>query len=57
MIQLDLTPEELKALLEVLDMCISDLRMEMCDTDRKNFREEIRERKEVLQKVVEALKQ
>ena len=55
MVKLDLTPEEIKVLVEVLTSCISNLRMEICDTDRKDFREEIKERKELLMKIVETL--
>lgn len=56
MIQIDLSPEETKVLEEVLTTCISNLRMEICDTDRKEFREEIKQRKELLMKIVDALK-
>lgn len=55
MVQIDLSPDEVEVLVEVLNTCISNLRMEICDTDRKDFREEIKERKELLMKVVEAL--
>ncbi len=55
MVQLDLSTEEKTVLVEVLTTCISNLRMEICDTDRKDFREEIKERKELLMKVVDAL--
>ena len=55
MVQLDLSPEEKKVLEEVLTTCISNLRMEICDTDRKDFRDEIKERKELLMKIVDAL--
>ena len=55
MVQLDLTPDETKVLIEVLSACISNLRMEICDTDRKDYRDEIKQRKEILLKVVEAL--
>jgi hypothetical protein len=55
MVKIDLSPDEKNVLVEVLTTCISNLRMEICDTDRKDFREEIKERKELLLKVVDAL--
>ncbi|MBN2298210.1 MAG: hypothetical protein JXM72_06425 [Deltaproteobacteria bacterium] len=57
MVQLNLSPEEQEALIEVLTDCISDLRMEIADTDKQDFREEIKVRKELLKKVVDALEQ
>ena len=57
MVNIDLSPDEKKVLVEVLTTCISNLRMEICDTDRKDFREEIKERKELLMKVVAALQE
>jgi hypothetical protein len=56
MIQLDLKKEEQDILIEVLDICISDLRMEIADTDKMDFRESLRQRKNVLKKVLESLK-
>ena len=57
MVSIDLSPDEKRVLVEVLTTCISNLRMEICDTDRKDFREEIKERKELLMKVVDALQE
>ncbi len=57
MVQLNLSSEEQETLIEVLNDCISDLRMEIADTDKQDFREEIKARKEVLKKVVDALEQ
>ncbi len=57
MIQLDLKPNEIRILLEVLDSYLSDLRMEIADTDRLDFREMLKQRKEVLLKVQEVLRQ
>jgi hypothetical protein len=57
MVKIELTSEEAEVLVEVLTTCISNLRMEIADTDRKDFREEIKERKELLKKVVESLTQ
>ena len=53
--RLDLTSEEAYVLREVLQSYLSDLRMEMADTDRRDFRDQLRHRKEILEKVAEAL--
>jgi hypothetical protein len=55
MIQLDLTKEECQALLETLDSTLSDLRMEIANTDRMDFREMLKARKAVLERVIEAV--
>lgn len=55
MIQLNLTPEEQKILVEVLNADISDLSMEISGTDLLDFRQALRERKDTLSKVVKAL--
>lgn len=56
MIELDLTPEEAETLRQVLDSYLSDLRMEIADTDRQDFREMLKERKGVILKVLEVLR-
>jgi len=55
MIQLDLNPEERQVLIESLTALIGDLGMEIADTDRQDYRNELKLRKETLQKVVKAL--
>ena len=55
MLELDLTPEEVEILRRVLTNDLSDLRMEIADTDRLDFRDRLRERKAVLAKVLDAL--
>jgi hypothetical protein len=55
MIQLDLTDEEVEILTEVLESAHSDLRMEIADTDRMDFRDMLKGRKAVLAKTLEAL--
>ncbi len=57
MVQLDLSEEERQILLEVLETALSDLRMEIADTDRMEFREMLKERKAVLSKAIEALQE
>lgn len=57
MIQLDLTKEEKDILTEILENDLSDLRMEITDTDSLDFREMLKKQKEVLMKVLETLRQ
>ncbi len=55
MINLDLTNEEKDILAMVLESYLSDLRMEIADTDSMDFRESLKKRKDVLKKVLETL--
>jgi len=56
MINLDLTKEENDILAVVLESYLSDLRMEIADTDSMDFRESLKKKKDVLNKVLETLK-
>jgi predicted RNA binding protein with dsRBD fold (UPF0201 family) len=56
MVHLELTPEEAEVLAEALTSYLSDLRMEIADTDRMDFREGLKANKEVLNRIVEALR-
>ena len=56
MINLELTKEEKDILAMVLESYLSDLRMEIADTDSMDFRESLKKRKDVLKKVLETLK-
>jgi hypothetical protein len=53
--EIELDDEERRVLREILENDLSDLRMEMADTDRKDFRDMLARRKAVLGKVIEAL--
>lgn len=55
MIQLDLDRQEQETLIEVLESYLSDLRMEIADTDRMDFREKLKERKGTILKALKAL--
>ena len=57
MIRVDFTPEEKDILKSMLSNDVSDLRMEIADTDRKDYREIIRQQKEILQKLMDALRE
>ncbi|MFQ6044847.1 MAG: hypothetical protein ACE5PT_00625 [Gemmatimonadales bacterium] len=54
MIELDLSEVEIGILAEVLASTLSDLRMEIANTDSMDYREMLKERKAVLAKVLEA---
>jgi len=53
----ELSKEEKQTLIEVLEDNISDLRMEIADTDSSIFKEEIRGRKKILIDILERLKE
>lgn len=55
MIQLDLSDEEVQVLKEVLETAHSDLRMQIADTDRKDFRDMLKARKAVIAKALDGL--
>ncbi len=55
MIELDLDEEEASILKMVLESYLSDLRMEIADTDSYDFRQMLKQRKAVLIKVIESL--
>ncbi len=55
MLELDLTEQERDMLRHVLESYLSDLRMEIADTDRQDFRDMLKGRKAVIQKVLGAL--
>jgi hypothetical protein len=55
MINLDLTGDEQEMLRELLEQRLSDLRMEIADTERMEFRDMLKARKDVIRKVLDAL--
>ncbi len=57
MVRVDLTEEECRTLASYLEEDISDLRMEIVDTDRVELKDTLRARKRVLLGVVEKLRQ
>jgi hypothetical protein len=52
---LHLDEEEKKILLDLLDTCISDLRQEIAGTDNINYKSMLKQRKQVLIKLFQAL--
>ena len=55
MLQLDLTQEETMTLRKVLEDYLSDLRMEIVDTEDMDFREMLKRRKATIMKVMDVL--
>lgn len=54
-IKLELTQDEALVLKEILETCVSDLRMEIADTDSKDFRDMLKGKKSILNRIVELL--
>ncbi|HOV06715.1 MAG TPA: hypothetical protein PLV27_05595 [Anaerolineaceae bacterium] len=55
MIQLQLNENERAILVELLETCISDLRVEITGTDSLDYKEMLKQKKEVLMKLQQAL--
>ena len=55
MIHLELTDDEAKVLREALDFYLSDLRMEVADTDRQDFRNRLKQEEITIKKILGAL--
>ena len=54
---LTLTDEEAEALVMLLEGNLGDLSYEIADTDRVEFRDQLKERREVLNNILDQLKQ
>lgn len=52
MFQLNLTDEERTLLSELLDVAISEIRMEIADTDRREYREYLKNREVLMKKIL-----
>lgn len=55
MIQVQLTPKQRDLLREILEAVLADLRMEIADTDNSQFKQELRNRKQRLTAILEAV--
>jgi hypothetical protein len=55
MTRFELSPEEVEALRQGLDIYLSDLRMEIAATDRMDFREELKRQETILRRLLERL--
>lgn len=56
MSKLNLTPEEEKELLEILERYLPDLQMEIADTERREFRQELKKRETIMTDFIKRLK-
>ena len=52
MVQIEITSEEAQMLLEILETYLSDLRMEIADTDQMDFREGLKKKEELLKRLI-----
>ena len=57
MIHLDLDKLEQRTLMETLESYLSDLSSEIADTDRFEFREQLKAKRNVLNKILSAVKE
>jgi hypothetical protein len=55
MVRIELTSEQAEALRQVVESDISNLRMEIADTEDQAFREELKEREEFLKALLRQL--
>jgi hypothetical protein len=55
MVRIELAPEEAQELRFILETYLSDLRMEIRDTDSRDFRAQLKRREEFLKKVLQQL--
>ncbi len=55
MIRIDMSKEELSVLYEILETCLSDLRMEIAGTDNLEFRGALKKREVLLNSLIERL--
>ncbi|MGA1867967.1 MAG: hypothetical protein ACMUJM_05395 [bacterium] len=57
MVEISLTRQEAGELQEILESDLSDLRMEIADTDKMDFRENLKRREEFLKRLILLLQQ
>jgi hypothetical protein len=57
MLHIDLTLEERDLLEEMLDSCLTDLRGEISDTARHNYKEMLKQREMLLRKIIAAVQE
>jgi hypothetical protein len=56
MVEIDLSESETKTLIAAIESYLSDLRMEITDTDSMDYREILKDRKEKLMKILDTLR-
>ncbi len=55
MVLINFDSEEIKMLKEILESYLSDLRMEIADTDKMDFRETLKKKEEFLKNLIKFL--
>lgn len=55
-IELNLTQEDLKSLIDALERYVSDLSMEIADTDTMDFRDQLKSQRISIEKALDQLK-
>lgn len=55
MLQIELTDEEQRILREILESDLSDLRMEIRETDDRSFKEMLKNKEQVMKKILATL--
>jgi len=53
--QLSISEEDARILRDVLNEYVSDLRIEIADTDQMDFREKLKQREQVLKRCIDGL--
>ncbi|HNZ00431.1 MAG TPA: hypothetical protein PKJ34_04335 [Anaerolineaceae bacterium] len=57
MVRLELTPEQCSLLLDMLECCLTDLRVEIRETDRFEYKNMLKDRKEEIALLQEYIRQ
>ncbi len=56
MVRVELTAEEAEKVSQILENYLSDLRMEIVDTDSQAFRDDLKKTKELVMRVIDQLR-
>jgi hypothetical protein len=54
-IEIELTPKEIETFKEVLENFVSNLRMEITDTDKQEYREILKAKKNLIARIIQQL--
>ncbi|MCL5028680.1 MAG: hypothetical protein M1480_06625 [Bacteroidetes bacterium] len=56
-LELNMTGSEIEAIVDTLEECISDLNMEIADTEQMEYREELKNKRVTIRKFINLLKE
>ena len=56
-LELNMTGSEIDAIVDTLEECISDLNMEIADTEQMEYREELKNKRVTIRKFINLLKE